>query len=144
MEKLGIQVCYALIELSLTLKILCGEQVWIITGDAPAVATKVACDLGILPYKSTSVQHVAIEMDSPVDEKALIITGAQLAALSTNQAAFDKAIDRCIIFAKVSPHQKLQIVEALRKSRGGRAVAFLGDGVNASLAILPAAAVGFS
>jgi Mg2+-importing ATPase len=125
------------------LKILCGEQVWIITGDAPAVATKVACDLGILPYKSTSVQHVAIKMDSPVDEKALIITGAQLAALSTNQAAFDKAINRCIILAKVSPHQKLQIVEVLRKSGGGQAVAFLGDGVNDSLAIR-AADIGIS
>lgn len=73
----------------------------------------------------------------------MIITGSQLAALSTDQAAFDAAVERCIIFAKVSPHQKLQIVERLRSGGGGRVVAFLGDGVNDALAIR-AADVGIS
>lgn len=72
-----------------------------------------------------------------------MITGSQLAALSVDQPEFDQAIERSIIFAKVSPHQKLQIVERLRKGGGGRAVAFLGDGVNDALAIR-AADVGIS
>ena len=72
-----------------------------------------------------------------------MITGSQLAALSTDQAAFDAALERCIIFAKVSPHQKLQVVEGLRSGGGGRVVAFLGDGVNDALAIR-AADVGIS
>jgi Mg2+-importing ATPase len=72
-----------------------------------------------------------------------MITGSQLAALSVDRPEFDQAIERCIIFAKVSPHQKLRIVETLRKGGGGRAVAFLGDGVNDALAIR-AADVGIS
>jgi P-type Mg2+ transporter len=67
--------------------------------------------------------------------KDLIITGSQLAALSDDPEAFDAAIERCIIFAKVSPFQKRQVVEGIRKGGGGRAVAFLGDGVNDALAI---------
>lgn len=74
-------------------------------------------------------------MEPPVDETQLMITGSQLAALSADQAAFDEALERCLIFAKISPHQKLQVVQGLRNGGGGRAVAFLGDGVNDALAI---------
>jgi P-type Mg2+ transporter len=115
----------------------------ILTGDAPAVAAKVARDLGILRSKPTPVDHITIQMEPPVNETDLMITGSQLAALSTDQDAFDKALERCLVFAKISPHQKLQVVKGLRKSGGGRAVAFLGDGVNDAMAIR-AADVGIS
>ena len=126
---------------SLTIK--WGGQVRILTGDAPTVAVKVARDLGILRSKPTPVDHITIQMESPVNETDLMITGPQLAALSTDQDAFDKALERCLVFAKISPHQKLQVVKGLRKSGGGRAVAFLGDGVNDAMAIR-AADVGIS
>lgn len=141
------------------------EQVRIVTGDAPAVAAKVGRDLGILrskpafldnfssntPDQKDLIDQVAALSASPaaldgdlergldkklsLDDKDLIITGSQLSALSDDPEAFDAAIERCIIFAKVSPFQKRQVVEGIRKGGGGRAVAFLGDGVNDALAI---------
>jgi Mg2+-importing ATPase len=90
----------------------------------------------------TSSAHVSL----PIDEKKaedLVITGSQLAALSDDRTAYVEAIERCLVFAKLSPHQKMEVVEILRKGDGGRAVAFLGDGVNDALAIR-AADVGIS
>ncbi|KAG0700830.1 Mg-transporting ATPase [Suillus ampliporus] len=102
-------------------------QVRILTGDAPAVAAKVARDLGLLPARQAT--------SSSKGEEGLILTGTQLATLADDQDAYKDAIDRCIIFAKLSPYQKLEVVKALRLGDGGRAVAFLGDGVNDALAI---------
>lgn len=120
-------------------------QVRILTGDAPAVATKVARDLGILCPPQSAATGGAPEKDveaspypnaavEPFDEKALIATGAQLAALADDKEAFGELVERCIIFAKLSPYQKLQVVQTLRRGTN-RAVAFLGDGVNDALAI---------
>ncbi|KAG1869772.1 hypothetical protein C8R48DRAFT_699663 [Suillus tomentosus] len=114
-------------------------QVRILTGDAPAVAAKVARDLGLIPSRqqsSTTVNEKDVEASpSSNGDEGLILTGVQLAALADDQDAYKDAIDRCIIFAKLSPYQKLEVVKALRAGHGGRAVAFLGDGVNDALAI---------
>ncbi|KAG1790502.1 Mg-transporting ATPase [Suillus plorans] len=114
-------------------------QVRILTGDAPAVAAKVARDLGLIPSReqsSTTVNEKDVEASpSSNGDEGLILTGVQLAALADDQDAYQDAIDRCIIFAKLSPYQKLEVVKALRAGHGGRAVAFLGDGVNDALAI---------
>jgi P-type Ca2+ transporter type 2C len=55
-----------------------------------------------------------------------IISGAALDRLQG--AAFDAAVKRCAIFARVRPEQKHAIVEALR--RAGEIVAMTGDGIN--------------
>ncbi|KAI6112317.1 Mg-transporting ATPase [Pisolithus thermaeus] len=112
-------------------------QVRILTGDAPAVAGKVARDLGLLDthnaiLKSKKADEEAVGVISEAD---LIVTGPQLAELSKDQDAFAEAVERAVIFAKLSPYQKLEVVKALRAGDGGRAVAFLGDGVNDALAI---------
>lgn len=111
-------------------------QVRILTGDAPAVAAKVARDLGLIPSRQHSLTTDDVEASpSSKDEEGLILTGVQLAALVDDQDAYKDAVDRCIIFAKLSPYQKLEVVKALRAGNGGRAVAFLGDGVNDALAV---------
>ena len=112
-------------------------QVRILTGDAPAVAAKVARDLGLLdaPNVSLTSEKSDEEASNSVDPGELVITGPRLAELSKDKDAFAEAVERAVIFAKLSPYQKLEVVKALRAGGGGRAVAFLGDGVNDALAI---------
>lgn len=59
------------------------------------------------------------------------LTGAQVDALT--DADLTAALPGTGIFARVSPEQKARIISLLR--REGRAVAFLGDGVNDALAL---------
>lgn len=126
-------------------ELLNATQVRILTGDAPAVAAKVARDLGLFHFvnltKATDArtpkdEEAASDISSePVDESSLIVTGPQLAELAKDHELLRETIERAVIFAKLSPYQKLEVVKALRAGSGGRAVAFLGDGVNDALAI---------
>jgi len=79
------------------------EQVQILTGNSPAVAAKVTWDLGILGFKSTSLNHVTIAMEPEIDEKDFMITGSQLATLTDNQPTYDKAIKQCFHKYPASP-----------------------------------------
>ncbi len=96
-----------------------GITVKIVTGDNPAVAAKVCADLGL--------------------SVGTALTGSDLDALDDTRLA--AAITTTTVFARVSPEHKARIVRLQRLS--GRAVAFLGDGVNDALA-LHAADVGIS
>jgi len=96
-----------------------GITVKVCTGDNPLVAEKVCADLGL----DTGGTLTGAEID-PMDDDALIAA----AAVTT-------------IFARVSPEQKARLVRLLRHS--GRAIGFLGDGVNDALA-LHAADIGIS
>ena len=99
-----------------------GVSVKVVTGDNPAVAVKVCRDLGL-----------------PVDDDHAVLTGAQLTTMDDDELA--EAVDRTVVFARVSPEDKARIVRVRR--RRGQGVAFLGDGVNDALA-LHAADVGIS
>ncbi len=96
-----------------------GITVKIVTGDNPAVAAKVCQDVG-LPAGAA-------------------LTGTDIDGLDDTHLA--AAITTTTVFARVSPEHKARIVRIQRLT--GRAVAFLGDGVNDALA-MHAADVGIS
>jgi Ca2+-transporting ATPase len=87
-----------------------GVRVVMITGDASATALAIAADAGLVAGR----------------DEAAVLTGAQLEAM--NEAEFELAVERIAVFARVTPAQKLRIVQALQ--RRGEVVAMTGDGVN--------------
>jgi Ca2+-transporting ATPase len=97
-----------------------GIKVLMITGDFPATASSIAQQINL-----------------PNPEK--VLSGSQLITLSDE--ALIRDIEGVHVFARVSPEQKLRIVQAL-KSRG-EVVAMTGDGVNDAPA-LKAADIGIS
>ncbi len=85
-----------------------GLRTVMVTGDYAATAAAIAREIGIL---------------RPGSE---VISGKQLEEMSDTE--LQEIIDRVDVFARVSPHHKVRIVEALRAR--GHVVAMTGDGVN--------------
>jgi magnesium-transporting ATPase (P-type) len=85
-----------------------GIRVLMVTGDHPVTAQAIAIDLGI----ATAADPV--------------ITGTDL--LGATAAQIEECVGRARVFARVTPTQKLSLVEAAR--RAGHYVAVTGDGVN--------------
>lgn len=90
-----------------------GLDVRLITGDHPITATAIAQELGI-PVRADQ-----------------IISGAEWDALSRKDQ--ERAVAERIIFARMSPENKVQIVQTLERS--GRVCAMVGDGSNDAAAI---------
>ncbi|WP_027658901.1 HAD-IC family P-type ATPase [Salinispora fenicalii] len=88
-----------------------GISVKMITGDHQSTACAIAGRLGLLDAEPGS---------------GAVLSGADLARLSP--ADRPAAVDRAAVFARVSPEQKLRLVEALQAD--GQVVAMTGDGVN--------------
>jgi len=89
-----------------------GIAVKMITGDHAGTASAIAGAVGVL--------DVGKSLDG------VVLTGAELAALPPEE--FPDAVERASVFARVSPEQKLRLVEALQDR--GDVVAMTGDGVN--------------
>jgi len=87
-----------------------GVRVVMITGDASATAMAIARDAGL-------VENGAVTR---------VLTGTALDVL--DDARLDEAVARVAVFARVTPAQKLRIVQALQ--RRGEVVAMTGDGIN--------------
>ena len=81
-----------------------------ITGDHAATATAVAGPLGLLDGR----------------HEGDVLTRADLAALPAGE--YPDAVQRATVFARVSPEQKLRLVEAFQSR--GEIVAMTGNGVN--------------
>lgn len=92
-----------------------GIKVLMITGDHALTAYAIAKDLNM------------------VESKDEVVTGADLDLHIDNEKDFDKFIKGKKVFARVTPIQKLKIVESLK--RQGEFVAVTGDGVNDAPAI---------
>ena len=86
-----------------------------ITGDHALTAYAIAKDLNI------------------VSSKEEVVTGSDLDFYSDNDEKFDRFVEGKKVFARVTPLQKLKIVESLQ--RQGEFVAVTGDGVNDAPAI---------
>jgi len=84
-----------------------GIRVKMITGDHPLTARAIAEQVGIA-------------------QAATVITGVELSKLS--DAELVKVVDKTGVFARVTPEQKLRLVEAMQAN--GDVVAMTGDGVN--------------
>jgi Ca2+-transporting ATPase len=83
-----------------------GIRVVMVTGDHPATAAAVATEVGIPPGR--------------------VLTGVDLETLSADELSH--AVKDSSIFARVTPQDKLRLVEALKAN--GEVVAVTGDGVN--------------
>lgn len=88
-----------------------GVRVVMITGDSPATACAIARQAGVLDM-------------SDHDERCL--TGASLDTM--NDVALAQVVGRVAVYARVTPMQKLRIVQAMQAR--GEVVAMTGDGVN--------------
>lgn len=87
-----------------------GVDVKMITGDHAVTAAAIATRIGMLD------DH----------RRDRVLTGADLAALPADR--LPAAVERATVFARVSPEQKLHLVQALQER--GHVVAMTGDGVN--------------
>ncbi len=88
-----------------------GIAVKMITGDHAGTAAAIATQVGVLDGR---------------DIPGTVLTGVDLAALDAGE--FPEAVARATVFARVSPEQKLRLVQALQGQ--GDVVAMTGDGVN--------------
>ncbi|WP_204079513.1 cation-transporting P-type ATPase [Mycobacterium riyadhense] len=90
-----------------------GIAVKMITGDHAGTAASIATKVGLLGGDEGTAPGA-------------VLTGTDLAALDAED--YPDAVDRARVFARVSPEQKLRLVEALQAR--GHVVAMTGDGVN--------------
>ncbi|WP_193611123.1 cation-translocating P-type ATPase [Nocardioides lijunqiniae] len=87
-----------------------GLAVKMITGDHAVTAGAIGRQVGLLD----------------ADDVDRVLTGAELEQISLEE--LPEAAERTVVFARVSPEQKLRLVEALQSR--GHVVAMTGDGVN--------------
>jgi magnesium-transporting ATPase (P-type) len=110
-----------------------GVRVLMMTGDHVLTAEAVARKAGIIQGRTraqVAAQQGASELDIALDDArvtSLVLTGLHLRIMT--QQHWDQALAKSeIVFARVSPQQKMEIVSRLQYA--GEVVAVTGDGIN--------------
>ncbi|MFC1589131.1 cation-transporting P-type ATPase [Pseudomonadota bacterium] len=95
-----------------------------------ATAAVHACQIAGIRVKMITGDHAitarAIGTQMGIGDGVTVIKGSELETF--DEAQLQEAVQRCDIFARVSPEQKLQLVTSLQAS--GAVVSMTGDGVN--------------
>lgn len=90
-----------------------GIKILMVTGDHPITAKAIAQDVGIITKRVVELKY--IEELATADDLALVITGSTLRDLTNSELQSIIFNYKEIAFARTSPAQKLQIVEACQK-----------------------------
>ncbi|HEX6197080.1 MAG TPA: cation-transporting P-type ATPase [Jiangellaceae bacterium] len=124
--------------------VLTGLQAMLDPPRAAATAAVAACQTAGIAVKMITGDHTATAdaiagkvgmFDGDERPEGVVLTGTDLATLEADELA--EAVDRASVLARVSPEQKLRLVEALQAR--GHVVAMTGDGVNDAPALRQAA-----
>lgn len=116
-----------------------GIRIIMVTGDHPITAQAIARSVGIISDSSETVHDVSKRLNVSIDSvepylaQAAVIHGSDLREMTEQQVDELLANHHEVVFARTSPQQKLNIVEACQRS--GAIVAVTGDGVNDSPAL---------
>jgi Ca2+-transporting ATPase len=106
-----------------------GINIKIITGDSALTTAAIGAKIGLKGFTPKGEPHV--QMTSADADRLGLIEGGELENLSDEK--WDEVVRTKMIFARVTPQQKLRIVDTLRSQ--GEIVAVTGDGVNDILAL---------
>jgi Ca2+-transporting ATPase len=90
-----------------------GIEVVMVTGDHPETARSIAKSVGL------------IDDDAPPET---VVTSRTLSELKNDKEAFEKRLREAVVFARVTPEQKLTLVNFYQEN--GHIVGMTGDGVN--------------
>jgi cation-transporting P-type ATPase I len=101
-----------------------GVETVMITGDHPSTAEAIAANLGML-------DPGAVPPSNGGPGRRLVLSGGELERLDDEELA--AVVEQVAVFARVTPGQKVRVVQALQ--RAGRVVAMTGDGANDAPAI---------
>lgn len=95
-----------------------GIRVAMVTGDHPLTAEAIARKVGIVTLQTArevAAETGVAEADLDISDErvgAVVVTGAQLTTITTDDDWDDILVKPEIVFARTSPQQKLQIVSA--------------------------------
>ena len=116
-----------------------GIKVIMITGDHPTTAKAIAKSVGIISEGNETVEDIAKRLKISIedvdyqDAQAIVIHGNELREMSSQDLDYILQNYNEIVFARISPQQKLLIVEGFK--RQDEVVGVTGDGVNDSPAL---------
>lgn len=118
---------------------MAGIKVIMVTGDNPITAKAVARFVGIISDSNKTIEDIADEKGIPLDQvdpvgvDATVVLGSELNEMKPEELEKILNSHSEIVFARITPQQKLVVVEGCQ--RLGAIVAVTGDGVNDSAAL---------